>query len=183
MVHQTARQTESVPNFVAQFTHRIQGLAQSQDLMLRQNWQGAWMGDLVEAQLDLFAAGERAQVSGPPIFLNANAVQNIGFALHELATNASKHGALSVPDGRVVVTWSEPGDDGRIRLEWAERDGPTVASPLRQGFGNLVLTRLVAQALQGVSKIQFCPEGVRWELKFSTNHVTNVPVTTRETRQ
>ena len=84
--------------------------------MLRQNWQGAWLEDLVRAHLELFAAGARARVSGPPIFLDANAVQNVGFALHELATNASKHGALSVPNGRVVVTWSEPDDGARIRL-------------------------------------------------------------------
>ena len=85
---------------MAQFTPRLQGFAKSQDVLLRQNWQGAWMSDLVHAHLELFAAEGRARVSGPPIFLAAKAVQNIGFALHELATNASKHGAL-VNDGRV----------------------------------------------------------------------------------
>ena len=94
MAQQTARQSVSVEQFVTQFSQRIQGLAESQDLMLRQNWQGAWLADLVRAHLDLFGAVARAHIKGPELFLSADAVQNIGFALHELATNASKHGAI-----------------------------------------------------------------------------------------
>ena len=67
--------------------------------------------------------------TGPALFLNANAVQNIGFALHELATNASKHGALTSPQGRVLVSWRGPRSDGRIHLEWIERDGPPCNLP------------------------------------------------------
>jgi two-component sensor histidine kinase len=132
--------------------------------MLQQDWQGAWIGDLVRAHLELFGAQERAEIAGPSIFLAANAVQNIGYALQELATNASKHGALSAPGGRVSISWSNPGLDKQIHLQWAELNGPTVSSPLRHGFGQLVLTRLVAQALEGTSKLDFFSEGVRWEL-------------------
>src|SRR5262249_22602056 len=138
---QTAKQSGSVDEFVVRFNQRLEGLAKSQELMLRQNWQGAWMGDLVRAHLELFGARERAEIDGPPIFLTATAVQNIGYALHELATNASKHGALSAPGGRVEVTWSGVGTDKQIRLQWTEVNGPSVHSPLRRGFGYLVLTR------------------------------------------
>jgi two-component sensor histidine kinase len=175
IAHQTAKQSGSAEQFVAQFTQRIQGLAESQDVMVRQNWQGAWISDLVRAHLDLFAAGKRAQASGPPIFLDAHAAQNIGFTLHELATNASKHGALSTPGGRVAICWSGPGAEDRIHVEWTEHDGPAVHSPLRQGFGHMVLTQLVAQALQGVCKLEFLPTGVHWQLEFPGSYVPGDP--------
>ena len=173
MAKQTARQSESVDQFVDQFSQRIQGLAQSQDVMVRQNWQGAWMADLVRAHLDMFGVGSRTQIDGPPLFLSANAVQNIGFALHELATNATKHGALTHPDGRLVVRWREA-DEG-LCLEWVEQDGPVVQVPGRQGFGYLVITELVAQALQGTAKLDYLPDGVRWQLYFPATHALIQP--------
>ncbi len=162
MALQTAKQSASVDQFVEQFGQRIQGLAESQDLMVRQSWQGAWLCDLVRAHLELFAAGDRAKLKGPDIFLSANAVQNIGFALHELATNASKHGALSTPQGQVSVSWDNDGD--RIHLSWIESNGSRVQPPQRRGFGSLVLTDLVPQALQGTSNLEFSADGLRWRL-------------------
>jgi two-component sensor histidine kinase len=178
---QTARQSGTVDQFVEQFGQRIQGLAQSQDLMVRQNWQGAWLNDLVQAQLDLFGAGARAQIDGPALFLSANAVQNIGFALHELATNASKHGALTSPQGKVLVSWRGPEPDDRIHLEWIERDGPAIQSPERQGFGYLVITELVAQALQGTAKLDFTPDGIHWRLDIPATNALTAPATTTQT--
>jgi two-component sensor histidine kinase len=180
MALQTAKQSQNLDEFVTQLAERIQGLAQSQDLMLRQNWQGAWIADLVRAHLDLFGAANRAQVSGPPIFVNANAVQNIGFALHELATNASKHGAFSAAGGQVSIRWDGPDENDRIYLEWMERDGPTVQSLLRKGFGHMVLTRLVPAALQGTSTLIFDSAGVRWELRISGKDVLATPVANTE---
>lgn len=181
MALQTAKQSASVPDFIREFTQRIEALAQSQDLLLGQNWQGAWLSDLVRAHVDLFAAGQRIEANGPPLFLNGNAVQNIGFALHELATNASKHGALSSAGGRVAVHWSGPGSDNRIRLVWSEHDGPTVHSPLRKGFGHLVLTQLVARALQGETKLEFGSAGLIWELDIPASHGLNNSITGMET--
>ena len=139
------------------------------------------MSDLVHAHLELFAAQGRARVSGRPIFLTAKAVQNIGFALHELATNASKHGALSTTGGYVVISWGGPGDDDRIRLEWAERGGPAVHSPVRQGFGHAVLTKLVAEALEGTSTLEFSSDGLRWELDIPGSNALRASVTKAET--
>ena len=118
----------------------------------------------------MFGAASRAQIEGPALFLSANAVQNIGFALHELATNASKHGALTAPQGRVLVSWRGPEPDDRIHLEWIERDGPAVQSSLRQGFGYLVLTELVAQSLQGTAKLDLAPSGIQWRLDIPATH-------------
>lgn len=170
MALQTARESATVDEVVEQLSQRIQGLAESQDLMVRQNWQGAWLGDLVKAHLDLFGAGSRALIEGPPLFLNANAVQNIGFALHELATNASKYGAIKSPEGRVLVTWRGPEEDGRIRMDWVERDGPLVQTPKRQGFGFLIMTDLVGQAVRGTATLEFSPDGVHWHLEFPASH-------------
>jgi two-component sensor histidine kinase len=166
MALQTARQSATVDELVEQLSQRIQGLAESQDLMVRQNWQGAWLSDLVKAHLDLFGARSRARIEGPPLFLNANAVQNIGFALHELATNASKYGANKSPQGRILVTWRGPDEDGRIRLDWVERDGPLVQTPKQRGFGSLVMTDLVGQAVRGTATLDFSPDGIRWHLEF-----------------
>jgi len=180
MALQTAQQSGTVSQFVEQFGQRIQGLAQSQDLMVRQNWQGAWLHDLLRAHLDMFGATARAQIEGPALFLSADAVQNIGFALHELATNASKHGALAAPQGRVFVSWRCPELGDRIHLEWIERDGPAVQSSLRQGFGYLVLTELVAQALQGTARLDFTPGGIQWLLDIPATHAVSAPATTTQ---
>jgi len=175
MAQQTARQSTSVEQFVGAFSQRIQGLAESQDLMLRQNWQGAWLGDLVRAHLDLFGAASRAHIDGPELFLSSDAVQNIGFALHELATNASKHGALAAPGGRIRVSWDGPDADGRVHIDWKERDGPTVEAPSRHGFGYLVVTKLVAQGLQGNATLDFEPDGVHWRMDFPKSFVLSDP--------
>jgi two-component sensor histidine kinase len=174
MAQQTARQSESVPEFVRHFAQRIQGLAQSQDLLLRQDWQGAWLNDLVCAHLDLFGIRQRAKVEGAPVFVSTHAVQNLGFALHELATNATKHGALASERGEVLVSWRVPAGQGTIELEWRERDGAAVRPPSREGFGHLVLTRLVAQALGGSSELEFLAEGFRWRLAFPVSHSLKV---------
>jgi two-component sensor histidine kinase len=173
MALQTARQSKSVDEFTDGFNQRLQGLAESQDLMVRQNWQGAWLGDLVRAHLNLFGAIQRADIFGPALFLDANAVQNLGFALHELATNAFKHGALHTPGGRVSVSWHRT--DDRIHLEWKETGGPETNEPDHKGFGSLVLTQLVPQALQGNATLEFTLEGCRWTLDFPASHVLTTP--------
>jgi two-component sensor histidine kinase len=171
MVLQTARDAKDVQQFARQLDQRIQALAESQDLMVRQNWQGAWLHDLVTAHLNLFGAASRADIAGPALFLSADAVQNIGFALHELATNATKHGALSRPEGRVSVVWEIP-EKERVRLAWIERDGPAIPNPpLRRGFGYLVITQLVSQGVQGTATLEFQPDGIHWQLEFPASHV------------
>ena len=169
MALQTARQSTTVDDFIGRFDRRIHGLAQSQDLLLRQNWRGAWMNDLVHAHLDLFGVEARARADGPPVFLDTAAVQNVGFALHELATNASKYGALSKEGGRISIGWNSL-DDGAVCLVWSEHDGPP-SHQQREGFGHRVITELVPRALNGSSKLDFKPQGVRWELTIPANHI------------
>ncbi len=177
MAVQTARQCTTLPEFLKQFNQRIHGLAKSQDLMVARSWEGALLEDLVRAQLDLFGATSRADIRGNRIFLNANAVQNIGFALHELATNASKHGALATPGGRVHISWRGPEPDNRLHIEWVETGGPLVQQPERRGFGHTVITTLVAQALQGTASLDFDAEGIQWRLDIPGTFVLPEPST------
>jgi two-component sensor histidine kinase len=170
MALQTSRQSATVGEFIAQFDRRIQGLAQSQDVLLRQNWRGAWLGELVHAHVDLFGADDRISVEGPSVFLDAMAVQNVGFALHELATNAFKHGALAVPGGKVAVSWTAREQDA-VHLVWVEEGGPSAAGPTRRGFGHRVITDLVPRWLNGASKLEFLAGGVRWQLDIPSHHI------------
>ena len=112
MARQTARHAGSIDGFLNQFGARLQALAASHDLLVRESWHGASLRELIRSQLATYFDGDRGPVAieGPEIALKPEAAQNLGLALHELAINAAQFGALSVPDGRVSITW---GPDGR----------------------------------------------------------------------
>ena len=115
IARQTSRHTTSFSDFESRFNSRIQALADAHDLLVEQQWSGALIDDLVRAQLAAFGM-EKVTCHGERIMLRAEAVQNVALALHELATNASKYGALSVPAGKVDIDWArETGETGRAR--------------------------------------------------------------------
>jgi PAS domain S-box-containing protein len=166
LVQAIARQTAArePEGFIERFTERIQALAANQDLLVRNEWQGVDVEDLVRAQLAHFAdlVGSRITVHGPPVRLNAAAAQAIGLALHELATNAGKYGALSVDAGCVDVGWRLDGDI--FAMSWTERKGPPVSQPKRHGFGSTVVDSMVKQTVNGEVHLDFIPSGVAWNL-------------------
>ena len=173
IARQTARTTSNFEEFEQRFNARIQALADAHDLLVEQQWAGAALEDLVRAQLSAFGT-ERVSASGERVILRAEAVQNAALALHELATNAVKYGALSVPDGRVWIQWTPHGDDGGIRLSWRESGGPPVTEPERKGFGRFVLERVTVNAL-GSGGIQFSPSGVVWTCNINAEHLVQPP--------
>ena len=166
LVQAIARQTAAREreDFVGRFTERIQALSANQDLLVRHEWQGVDVEDLVRAQLAHFAdlVGSRIDVDGPKQRLNAAAAQAIGLALHELATNAGKYGALSKDRGRVDVRWGTVGDT--FTMSWAERDGPPVSAPQRRGFGTTVIEAMAKHSLDGAVDLDYAPSGVTWQL-------------------
>jgi len=168
IARQTGRASEDINEFNQQFGERLASLGRSHDLLVHGNWQGVSLADVITAQLKAFidTSEPRVTTSGAPVLLNAEAAQNIGMALHELATNASKHGALSVPSGRVKIEWNlyGQGGDRRFRLSWTESGGPPVKPPQRKGFGHLVVERLVAASLRGCAELHWRPEGLVWVL-------------------
>jgi two-component sensor histidine kinase len=128
------------------------------------------MADLVRSQLQPFGEvdGVRVAATGPAILLQPDAAQNIGMAVRELATNAFKHGALSVPEGTIAVHWGlGPDATGRICFHFTrcECGGPKVVPSPRRGFGHVVLQRMTGPALQGKVKHEFEATGVRWSLE------------------
>ncbi|WP_247518098.1 PAS domain-containing protein [Bradyrhizobium sp. 190] len=171
MARQTAKSSATFAKFEAQFGARIQGLSHSNTLLLQEDWKGASLDKLIEIQLAPFVGTDtmRVETVGPPVTLAAAAVQTLGLALHELATNASKYGALSVPGGRVVLNWSfgnESSAPESFRMEWREQGGPAVKPSTRKGFGRFVTDQMVTRALNATVKTDFAPEGLRWTLQM-----------------
>ena len=174
IARQTARHTKSFEEFESRFNSRIQALADAHDLLVDQQWRGASLDDLVTAQLAAFGI-DKVTRRGEPIMLRTEAVQNVSLALHELATNAAKYGALSVPAGKIIVEWAfEPGKSGErsLRLEWREVDGPPVVPPSQRGFGCFVLERVTLNAL-GEGKLEFNESGLTWACIIRPDHLVD----------
>ena len=174
---QTARSAGTIEEFEKRFSQRLQGIAVSNELLVSENWTRVSLRDLARGQLSAFAEpGARLELNGPDVFLTPNAAQQIGLAIHELATNAVKHGAWSVPGGKVSVAWVIPDDGERCRLSWRESGGPRVTQPSKLGFGSTVIDSLVAQSLDGNVVIDFAPEGFSWALNIPcANNILRMP--------
>jgi PAS domain S-box-containing protein len=169
IAHQTA--TKAPEDFVVRFCERIQALASSQDLLVRNEWNGVEIADLVRAQLAHFGEliGSRIGVCGPCLRLNAASSQAIGLALHELATNAGKYGALSTDAGRVDIGWGTDGDT--FTMSWSERGGPPVSSPTERGFGTTVMEAMAARSVDGKVHLNYAPSGLVWRLTCQAANV------------
>ena len=126
-------------------------------------------------------AGDRTNVriKGPPVPLEPRGALALGMAIHELATNAVKYGALSVPDGNVAVTWDmERTDTGQhLVLEWVEQDGPAVTPPTSRGFGSTLIERALNHDMSAQAKIEFLPDGVRAHVRAPIRDRTNQTAT------
>lgn len=174
IARQTVRNSASLETFEQQFGARLLALAQANALLVDQEWKGVSLEKLIEAQLAPFIGGDstRLELVGPPVTMAGATIQTIGLALHELATNASKYGSLSVPGGKVVVSWRF--DEGgtppeSFRLEWREQDGPPVKPSDRKGFGHFVTKQMVTRSLNAKVDVDLAPEGLRWSMQMPAN--------------
>ena len=153
--------------FAIDIADRLQGLSASQDLLIENDWRGIEVSELVLAQLrhldDL--VGTRIVLDGPAARFTAAGAQAMGMALHELATNAVKHGALSTNAGRVRIDWQvTDGAEPLFSMRWVEEGGAPVSAPTRKGFGHLVVGRIVETALGGTVELKFPESGVTWKV-------------------
>ena len=175
MARQSAPSSISIPDFIERFSSRLAALAGSYDLLVQESWEGASLDGLVRSQLGHYAdlIGTQIEVKGPPLRLTPAAAQNIGMALHELGTNAAKFGSLSVPGGRVRICWSinNGGTGPRLEIAWRESGGPPVAKPAQTGFGQLVVKRMAASALDADVALDYAPGGIVWTLDMPMAHV------------
>ena len=168
MAYRVASFAPDIKTFEGNFNERLQGLARSHELLVSQDWQGALLEELVHSQLDFAKRGESHTVAaeGPRVLLTPAATQNIGMALHELATNAVKHGALSPAGGGVRVSWAVSGNkaESRLTLRWQEFGVPGLQPGPSKGFGSTVLETIVPQSLDGGARFEFGPDGISWVL-------------------
>ena len=156
-------------DFIERFGQRMQALAASQDLLVKSEWKAVPFGELVRAQLAHFddVHDSRIKLDGPQLAIKASASQALGMALHELATNAAKYGALSNTSGRVVISWSLSSDaagKARFTMSWIESGGPPVAKPTRLGFGSTVTDNMIKMSLGGNVKVDFAATGLIWRI-------------------
>jgi PAS domain S-box-containing protein len=178
IARRTARTAGSMEEFERRFERRLQGLAASHDVLVSKNWQGAPLADLVRQQLVAFAeiSGSRIELAGPDVVITAEAAQALGLAIHELATNAIKYGALSVPTGKVSVSWTFDGAAGAPRallLNWVEQGGPQVTPPQRKGFGHVVIGEMVERSLGAKVAMEFAVEGLNWSVSIPANNLVS----------
>jgi PAS domain S-box-containing protein len=174
IAHQTA--TKDPEDFIERFSERMQALSANQDLLVRNEWRGVEIKALVRAQLAHFAdlIGSRISVDGPRLRVKANAAQAIGLAVHELATNAAKYGALSTEMGHIDVRW---GTDGEFTMSWTEREGPPVSLPRRRGFGTIVMEAMAERSVDGAVDLDYAPSGLTWRLTCATANALEPPRT------
>jgi two-component sensor histidine kinase len=146
------------------FFDRLHALGKAQDLIIEGAARGALMTDVVKNALESF--GTRVFIDGPEVFLNPNAAQGFALILHELATNAAKHGSLTADAGSVSVHWSIDASaaEPTIVFQWQERGGPPVTPPKRKGFGTVLLERAVATS-GSPPHFDFSQEGFTYEVR------------------
>ena len=156
---------DTVPAFATAVTGRISALARAHTLLSQSRWEGVDFNGLVTQELAPYQSGDadRVQASGPPIALGPVAAQALAMALHELATNAAKHGALSVPQGRVKIEWAV-GATNLFELRWVEMGGPDVMQPNRKGVGTAVVERTVRDQLGGAVDFKWRVDGLVCEI-------------------
>jgi PAS domain S-box-containing protein len=171
LANQTFRRTKDPAEFVRSFNGRLRSLAAAHGLLTRTSWQGASLQDLVREQVAIgqdVGDTDRVRQRGSDVFLAPQAALSLGLVLHELATNAMKHGALSNAVGRVWLSWDVvPGEDRpELKLFWVEEGGPQVGPPGTAGFGRDLIERSLGPAMHGKVMLRFQPKGVTCEINL-----------------
>lgn len=167
---QTLRATPSPEAFAEVFENRLLALSHAHELLTRRAWGRAQLHDILEKALAPFSASlaDRFDILGPAVTFSAETSVSAHMTLHELAVNAAKHGALSVPDGRVALRWTvdETAGPPALTLTWREVGGPPIAGPpARRGFGSQMIERGLARDLGGMASLDFTPQGVVYTLR------------------
>lgn len=169
IVSQTLRMSKPGEAF-GRIQERLMSIARTHDFLNRSNWGGVSLLDLLRSELEPHAVigGDRVQLAGPHVALNSRVALALGLSFHELTTNATKYGSLSVPEGRLSVTWKvEPeGDATEIVIDWLERGGPAARAPRRRGFGSRLIEGSVEGNLHGKLVAQYAREGFECRMTF-----------------
>jgi PAS domain S-box-containing protein len=158
---------QSVKDAETAVVSRLRSLGQTHIMLIDKEWQGADLAEIVRSEMSPYAG--RVQVEGASLTLSATAAQNFALAVHELATNAAKYGALSNATGRVHISWFN--GSNRLTFRWQERGGPTVRPPTHKGFGSAVLEQVMAEYFEEPPEMDFAPGGVTYSLAASLSSI------------
>jgi two-component sensor histidine kinase len=151
------------------FDARIRALAQTHSRLAESNWSGVSLATMLEDELAPYRNDGNVRIEGPAIELNPKCALTLGLAVHELATNAAKYGALSVKGGVVHATWALDESERMLRLSWTERGGPPVEPPRSSGFGRLLIERALAADLNGAVELEFSRQGLHCTIAIPEN--------------
>jgi len=176
MARLSSRSAQSLDQFVEAIDSRLEAMAQAHELLRKSSWGAVLLSDLVAKTLAPFGGirGDNLKVEGVAIRIFPQFTQSLSLILHELATNASKYGAWTVPEGVVELSWQRvPGYTGGLRFSWVERGGPKLSIPTRKGFG-LRFLELIVSGLGAGGHCQFLPEGLRYTLEGPMNTINLV---------
>jgi len=165
LARQTLRERAITLEARDRLTDRLLALSAAHNVLTRQNWEAAELGEIVAEAVRPYAdAGSpRFEIEGPPVRLAPNAALAVSMALHELATNAVKYGALSARGGRISIAWTL--EEGIVALEWRERGGPPVSEPQERGFGSRLLSQGLTTELGAPAEVLFEPAGLICRLR------------------
>jgi len=164
VVSQTMRHSVDMKDAAETITKRITALSNAQDVLTKSRFEDADVGTLIKEVLSPHVGEvERIQVAGPSVVIPAQAALGMALAIHELATNATKYGALSNDAGQVSIHWKTERDGGFF-MEWNETGGPTVSAPTRTGFGSRLMSRIVPSYFAGAGESYYDPTGFRYVL-------------------
>ena len=179
MMGATARRNDSVEDFVRDFSARIVSLADTHSILTDDYWQTASLHKMLAGELQHYEARDRTRIhiEGPEVSLVADIAIPVGMALHELASNSSKFGALSVAKGHLDVRWSVSINDGGaiVLFDWRERDGPRVSPPARRGFGTTLLEKVVAVQCNAKIELNYDPDGFGFKMELPLRDTRLVP--------
>jgi two-component sensor histidine kinase len=167
VIRETGLRSTSMAEFQDKVRERITALAASHDLLVKSDWSGSTLAEIVTEQLSVFGREDVVVVSGPLLSVSPNTVQNLGMAFHELGTNSAKYGVLSGRGGSIEVSWRlQPGDEPTLEVEWLERFEPPLAEAPTggRGFGTVVLDRVTPLSLSGRSTLERTAQAIRWHL-------------------
>lgn len=173
IVSLTRRRSANIDEFAESLTGRLRALSATHDLLSQREWSNAPLGEVARSELAPYMddGDHHVELDGPEVQLAPNDALSLGLALHELATNAAKYGALTTSEGRVRITWRQPQPD-LVEVLWRESNGPPVSEPNRRGFGLDLIEKIVAHELQNAVDLKFQPEGVECTIRVPVRERT-----------
>ena len=172
LIMHTSSNADTLTEFVEGLEGRIQAMAKAHSLLSQSRWEGVSINDLLREELDFHASGHAAiALDGIDMQLTPKSALSLSLAIHELATNAAKYGALTAPGGRVAVSW-RPATDGGVELTWTETGGPLVRQPNRRGFGSTLIERALSMETEGSAIVHYLRTGVVCDIFLPASAVT-----------